>query len=80
MNVADHLPFRYDLADRTLESHAVSRKRDITATSLPEVVSVLTALVAEGFTGPVRIDMNQGGFRHMMTEESIRLVPNGEHS
>jgi hypothetical protein len=77
-NRVDHLPLRYDLAEVARESHTVNRVRDVTVNSLPEVIGVLSALVSEGFTGPVRIHMSQGGFSHVMTEESIRLVPNGE--
>ena len=68
----------YDLADIARESHAVSRTRHIPVGSIQELDVVLAALYVEGFTGRLRIDMSQGGFSHVMTEESIRLVPTGD--
>lgn len=72
------MPFNFDLTEVSRESHTVSRTRHIPATSIPEVMVVLTALIAEGFIGPVTIHMSQGGFSDIMTEESIRLVPNDD--
>ena len=73
-------PSRYKLEELAHESHVVSRKRDIPVSLPVEVFDVLMALRRESFTGSVRIDMSQGGFSHLMTEECIRLVPNSEHS
>ncbi len=61
------------------ESHAVSRTRHIPVASMEDLAVVIAALYVEGFTGQLRIDFSQGGFSHVTTQESIRLVPNGEH-
>ena len=77
INVAAHQPFQYDLSDGVRESHEVSRTRHIPVGSIEDLSVVLAALYVEGFTGRLQIDMSQGGISHVMTEESIRLVPNG---
>jgi hypothetical protein len=46
---------------------------------MEDLAVVIAALYVEGFTGQLRIDFSQGGFSHVTTQESIRLVPNGEH-
>ena len=56
------------------EKHSLNRERRFHAGSLYAVVSVLQSLHDEAFTGRVSIEMGQGGFGEMSTEETIKLV------
>lgn len=54
-------------------SRFVLRKRTFEARTMDEVKTILESLHAEKYTGPVVIDMSQGGVRSMTAEDRAAL-------
>lgn len=53
----------------------VLRKRTFEVRTADEVKRILDALHAERYTGPVMIDMAQGGVRNVTAEDRAALSP-----
>ena len=56
------------------ENHALSRIRSFKVTSLNDVYAMLNLMRQEKFCGKVQVNMTEGGFNDLTTEENIRLV------
>lgn len=60
-------------------THVMTRQRRFEAVTNANLVSIIEDLISEKHTGPVRIEMAQGGIRCISVEDHVTLQPEDCH-